>query len=199
MPISLNALTTVDAVKEYLKIDSTVTVDDLRIEGLINACSTAIENYCRRTFALTTYTDEEYDGTNSRYLTLLNYPVESVTNVNLNGQDLGPSEYTVRKRTGVLVRVAPYPNTFTGLSISRFNAMWSRGDLNVLVTYTAGLDTIPDDVELACKMYVSSIFKADIASFSTTFTDGFAFKADSMPVQVKLLLQPYVDTAGGVN
>jgi hypothetical protein len=198
MPLSANALTTLDAVKEYLKIDSTILVDDTRIEGLINACSTAIENYCRRTLHQITYTNEMYDGNNTRYLNLKNYPATAVTQVQVNGVVIDPSNY-VLKDHGVLVRIGPYPNTFTGLSMSRFNTVWNRGDYNISVSYTAGYAIIPDDIELACKMYVASIFKADIASFSTTFTDGFAFKADSMPVQVKLLLQPYVDTSGGVR
>jgi hypothetical protein len=48
MPLADNALTTLEAVKEYLKIPVGTTVDDTKLEDLINSCSTAIENYCGR-------------------------------------------------------------------------------------------------------------------------------------------------------
>jgi hypothetical protein len=201
MPVVLvdNALTDLDSVKSYLKIDPAITSDDDRLTGLINGCSTAIENYCRRTFATTTYTDEEYDGNQTQLLNLLHYPVQSVSSVSLNDVVLDPSQYKFKKRTGVLSRVGPYPNTFTGLSINRFQTVWNRGFSNILVTYTAGYDTIPDDLNLACQMYVAAVYRADIASFSTTFNDGMAFKSDAMPVQVKMMLQPYVDSSKGAN
>lgn len=191
MVLVANALTTVDTVKSYLKIDPSFTVDDSRIEMLINACSSAIENFCRRTFNTTLYTDEEYDGNNTRYINLENYPVSSISQVTVNGVVISSDQYKVKSKTGVLARVGPYPNTFTGLSMSRFNTVWNRGDANILVTYTAGYDVIPPDLEQACILYVMSFYKSDVANFSTTFTDGFAFKADAIPVQVKLMLQPY--------
>lgn len=197
--IADNVLTDLDSVKAYLKIDPSQTTNDDLLTGLINACSTAIEDYCRRAFNTTTYTDEQYDGNNTPFLNLENFPVQSVSSVSLDGVVLDPSQYRLKNKTGVLSRIGPYPNTFTGLSISRFNTLWNRGFANIEVTYTAGFDVIPAPVNLACQMFVASIFKADIASFSTTFTDGFAFKANDMPVQVKLLLQPYVDTSAGVN
>lgn len=192
MVLSANALTTLDAVKSYLKIPLDQTVDDTRIEWLINACSSAIENFCRRSFGLQTYTNEEYDGNNTRYINLLNYPVSSISQVTVNGNIITSDQYKVKSKTGVLARIGPYPNTFTGLSMSRFQTVWNRGDANILVTYIAGYDVIPADLEQACILYVMAFFKSDVANFSTTFTDGFAFKADAIPVQVKLMLQPYL-------
>jgi hypothetical protein len=197
--VNANALADLASTKAYLKIPTATTTDDDLITSLINACSTAIENYCRRTFSQITYTDEMYDGNNSRYLNLKNYPVISVSSVKVNGVLIDSSQYVCKKDSGVLARVGPYPNTFTGLSMSRFQTVWNRGDWNIAVTYSAGFTAIPDDVALALKMYVASIYKADVANFSTTFNDGFVFKADSMPVQTKLLLQPYVDTSKGVQ
>jgi hypothetical protein len=43
MALATNALTTLEAVKSYLKIDLLQTVDDARLEDLINACSGAID------------------------------------------------------------------------------------------------------------------------------------------------------------
>jgi uncharacterized phiE125 gp8 family phage protein len=190
MTLATNALTTVAAVKSYLKIADTNTVDDGRIELLINACSSAIENFCRRNFKKQTFTDEEYDGNDHRYLNLYNYPVQSVQSVTLNDELVDSIEYIVKKKTGILAR--KYNNTLSGISYNRYVPIWPKGDANILVTYTAGYDEIPADLEQACILYVMSFYKSDVANFSTTFTDGFVFRADAMPVQVKLMLQPYM-------
>lgn len=190
MTLATNALTTVAAVKSYLKIADTNIVDDARIELLINACSSTIENFCRRNFKKQTFTDEEYDGNNHRYLNLYNYPVQSVQSVTLNDELVDSIEYIVKKKTGILAR--KYNNTLSGISYNRYVPIWPKGDANILVTYTAGYDEIPADLEQACILYVMSFYKSDVANFSTTFTDGFVFRADAMPVQVKLMLQPYI-------
>jgi hypothetical protein len=190
MTLLSNALTTVDAVKEYLKIPLDNTGDDSRIEGLINACSASIENYCQRSFKKQQYVDEEYDGNNYKYINLLNYPVVSVDSVTLNDTLLTTDQYTVKKKPGILVR------KYTGIDVDYYyrwhNAFWPQGDGNILVTYTAGYDVIPADLEQSCILYVMSFYKSDLANFSTQFADGFVFKQDAIPVQVKLMLQPYV-------
>lgn len=188
MTLADNALTTIEAVKSYLKNDS--TYDDARIEMLINACSSAIENYCRRNFKVATYTDEEYDGNNNRYISLYNYPIVSVDSVSINDSVIPQEEYIVKKKIGVLAR--KYNNTVTGITYNRYVPIWVKGDCNIKVTYTAGYDVIPPDLEQACILYVMSFYKSDVANFSTTFTDGFVFKTDAIPVQVKLMLQPYM-------
>jgi uncharacterized phiE125 gp8 family phage protein len=175
MPLAPNALTSLEAVKSYLKIDASDTIDDNRLEDLINACSAAIENYCGRRFKEQTYNDEEYDGTGRKHILLQQYPVTSINSVSIDEVILDPSEYKVRKSNGMLMK----------------NHCWPAGDLNITITYTAGLSEIPADLELACRHFVMSYYKADVAAFSTTFQDGFVFRADAMPTQVKMLLQPY--------
>jgi hypothetical protein len=189
---SANALTDITAAKEYLKIGSSTTNDDNLIQGLINACSTAIENYCRRSFKTQIYS-EYYDGTGTKSINLKNYPVTAVSAVAIDGVTVANTSYICKTDQGVLVRkAAPIP----GL---RIGANWPIGDWNIKVDYTGGYATIPADVELACKMFVAAVYKADIAAFSTTFNDGFVFKSDAIPVQVKFMLQPYVDMGQGVN
>jgi uncharacterized phiE125 gp8 family phage protein len=199
MSINLNdnALTDLATTKSFLKV--TTTTDDDIISILINACSTAIENYCRRSFYQQVYTNDMYDGNGTKWLNLKNYPVQSVSQVQVNGVTIDPANYVIKNETGVLCRIGPYPNTFTGLSISRFSSLWNQGDYNIAVSYTAGFATIPDDLAHACRVYVKSIYNSDVANFSTTFSDGFVFKADAMPTQVRLMLAPYADTSGGIR
>jgi uncharacterized phiE125 gp8 family phage protein len=176
MTLASNALTTLEAVKAYLKIDASDTTDDTLLEDLINAASNAIENYCKRRFKEQIYTDEEYDGNGIKYLQLKQYPVISVDSVTVDDTVLTTDEYKVRKSNGTLIRVG---------------SVWPKGDINVLVTYTAGYSQIPYDLELACKHLVMSYFKADVASFSTTFQEGFVFRPEALPAQVKALVAPY--------
>jgi hypothetical protein len=176
MPLNLNALTTLEAVKSYLKIPSEQTVDDERLEDLINACSSVIENYCERKLKEQSYTNEEYDGAGMKYLLLQQFPVKLISSVAVEGVTLDPGEYKVKKSNGTLIKV---------------NSMWPTGDINITVTYTAGFSEIPAAIELACRHFVMSFYKADVAAFSTTFSDGFVFRADAMPAQVKMILQPY--------
>lgn len=174
MPLKTNALTSLAAAKAYLKLQ--VSVDDETIEDLINASSSAIENYCKRRFKEQTYLEEEFDGTGKSHLLLDQYPVKSIGAVTIDGNLLTPGQYKVKKRNGILLHNG---------------GIWPRGEINVTVSYTAGYTEIPSDLELACKHLVMSYFKSDIANFSTTFQDGFVFRPEALPAQVKALLAPY--------
>lgn len=177
MPLAANALTSLEAVKLYLKLN-TVQLSEEEItllEDLINACSTAIENYCGRKFKEQTF-EEEYDGTGKRHLLLNQYPVKLINSISVDDDVLDPGEYKIKKNNGVLIRN---------------NSIWPVGDINIFVSYTAGLTEIPSPLELACKYYVMSFYKADVASFSTTFQEGFVFRPEALPAQVKALVAPY--------
>jgi hypothetical protein len=177
MALAPNSLTTLEAVKAYLKIQTELTTEDTQIlEDLINASSNQIEGYCKRKFKEQTHTDEEYDGNGMKYLYLQNYPVTSITSIIEDDISLTTDEYKVKKKNGTLIKVG---------------SNWSKGDINILVTYTAGYTQIPYDLELACKHLVMSYFKSDVASFSTTFLDGFVFRPEALPAQVKALVAPY--------
>lgn len=174
MPLKSNALTTLVAAKAYLKLQ--VSVDDATIEDLINASSSAIENYCKRKFKEQAYLDDEYDGTGKDHILLDQYPVKLIESVSIDGTPLSTGQYKVKKRNGVLLNNG---------------GIWPRGEINVTVSYTAGYAEIPADLELACKHLVKSYFNSDIANFSTTFQDGFVFRPEALPAQVKVLLAPY--------
>lgn len=175
MPLADNALTTLEAVKSYLKIPLGTLVDDEKLELLINSCSTAIENYCGRKFKEQDF-EEEHDGTGKRYILLEQYPVKSIDSIKVDDEVLDPSEYKVKKTNGTLIRI---------------KNVWPIGDINITVSYRAGLADVPADLELACKHLAMSYFKADVANFSTTFTDGYVFRPEALPAQVKALIAPY--------
>lgn len=174
MPLKSNALTSLESAKAYLKLN--VDVDDSTVEDLINASSSAIENYCKRMFKEQAYLEEEYDGTGKNHILLDQYPVKSIESVSIDGNPLSLGQYKVKKRNGVLLNNG---------------GIWPRGEINITVSYTAGFPEIPADLELACKHLVKSYFSSDIANFSTTFQEGFVFRPEALPAQVKVLLAPY--------
>ncbi len=176
MPLATNALTSLSAMKSYLKIELTQTSDDSLLEDLINASSNQIEGYCKRKFKEQTYTDEEYDGNGLKYLYLQQYPVKSISSVTVDETTLSTDSYKIKKSNGNLIRV---------------KGTWPKGDINILLTYIAGYIEIPSDLELACKHLVKSYFNSDIASFSTTFQEGMVFRPEALPAQVKTLVAPY--------
>ncbi|KXG42874.1 head-tail connector protein [Tepidibacillus decaturensis] len=176
MALSANALTSVTAVKEYLKIDATDTSQDSLFEALINASSNVIENYCNRSFIESTYTDEEYDGKETSNLILKNFPVYSVTSIKIDDVLVDSTEYKVRKDSGIVVRL---------------NSVWPAGIMNIKVTYTAGYTAIPADVELACKHLVMFFYKMDVADFGRTFGEGIVLRPEAIPPQIRIILGPY--------
>lgn len=151
------ALTTVADVKESLGIASSNHSYDNLITRKINQATAAIENYCHRRFKQTAYTDELYNPTRTNQLILKQRPiVESETfsierrdtSQNLADFDTVDTQlYFVDAESGVV-----------GLNFGA-GGNWSQ----YAVTYTAGYDTIPDDLAEAC---------ATLAAFYVSNADG---------------------------
>jgi uncharacterized phiE125 gp8 family phage protein len=79
MALASWALLTLDEVKEWLEVEDYSS--DVLLERLIEATSLAVEALCGRKLASRTYTDELYCGTGTRWLTLREFPVTSVTSI----------------------------------------------------------------------------------------------------------------------
>jgi hypothetical protein len=138
------ALTTLADVKETLGIDAGVTTKDNLIKRKINQATEMIEGYCKRRFADTTYTQEEYDGTGINQLILRQYPItdtetlvlqERDTTLNLDNWTTVDSQYY-------------FADNNAGVLDTRMIVLktWNR----YRVTYSAGYTTIPADLAEAC-------------------------------------------------
>lgn len=160
-------LTTLPKVKEYLIIDPTDTSKDSVLTRLINAASAVIENYCHRKFTSAQFTETFWDGLSKVFVE--NYPITAIASITEDG-----------------TAVTGYKNRTTYIDLG----YKPTGD--VVVTYTGGYATIPDDIDQACIMTVHFFFKMDVANFGKTFAEnGMSFKPDNLPGTVKLLLNPY--------
>jgi hypothetical protein len=134
------ALVTIDQVKAYFGEESDKS--DILISGLADAATDIIENYCARTFASTVYTNEVYDGTGTRVLTLRNFPIVSVASILENSNPLSSAldavsapDVIIRPEVGQLIRPWFYWLPYFG---------WYK------ITYTAGFSAVPAGIAQAC-------------------------------------------------
>lgn len=130
-------LTTVANVKAYLGVAG--SADDALIENLIDRVTNFIQKYCNRKFTKSNY-DEYYDGSGAGYLFLPNYPIVSVSLLEIDGIIKTSTDYAIYVDAG-MIRLK--------------NGKFSEGVLNVHVLYTAGYSTIPKDLEQACTELVA--------------------------------------------
>ncbi len=138
------ALTTVADVKELLGIASSDTSKDNLIIRKINQATIMIERYTGRRFALTTYTDEEYNATGTDQLTLLQRPIVSLTSISSRDTSLNEADWD-SVDTNLY-----FSDANSGIVRLLYNTTgrWNR----YKVSYTAGYATIPADIAEACAM-----------------------------------------------
>jgi hypothetical protein len=140
------ALTNVNDVKESLGIDAGDTSKDNLIIRKINQATLYIESYCSLSrdhhFALTTYTNEEYDGTNNSTIVLRMRPVTAITSFQRRDSTLSDGSFDDVESE------LYYKDLNAGVIelVTRSNSGWNR----YRVTYTAGYATIPADLAEAC-------------------------------------------------
>lgn len=144
MALIASALTTLADVKALLGITS--ATDDTRLEMLINDISVMVARLCDRTFVRTTYTSENYTGTNRQLLILREWPLVSVSSVYVNGSLIPNTLYEVKmqdQRIGAIYKSDGWNcniNYVTGLTLDT----WAVGR-DYTVTYIAGY-YMPGDI-----------------------------------------------------
>jgi hypothetical protein len=136
------ALTTVADVKESLGISSGDTSKDNLIKRKINAATDYIEKYCQRRFALTTYTDIEYDASGTNTLVLRQRPVTEFVSLSRNNTSQNTDSWEVSDSEEYFVDLSA--------GVLELNYRASGGWDQYRVTYTAGYSTIPSDLAEAC-------------------------------------------------
>lgn len=149
------ALTTVADVKELLGITSS-TYDNLIVRK-INQATRAIEAYCGRRFALTTYTDEGYNATRTDNIILRQRPVTTVTSLELRDTGLNIDDFDTVDTEQYFI------DSNAGILNLKFGAWGSYGQYQV--TYQAGYTTIPEDLAEACASLAAYYFNTRDAAF----------------------------------
>lgn len=76
MSVSTGALTTRDRLTAFIGLTDLTAAQNTVIDLIIDGASDWVEAYCQRSFARTDFTNEMYDGNDSPYLMLRNYPID---------------------------------------------------------------------------------------------------------------------------
>lgn len=196
-PASNRKLTTAATAKLELQIAS--GGDDVYLSMLIDQASTAIENWCARSFALEAVREVIHQNAPQPSLLLSRWPVASVTALTLNGVEADPAA-TEAGEDGLLDR----------LKDNGRSGFWPAG--RIIVEYRAGYvlpgeegRTLPYDIERAAltllKTYLFSRMRDPLVRSETVedidSVSYFPGTVSSLPPQVESLLAPYRNLAVG--
>lgn len=177
------ALATLLQVKRTLRI--TNTDDDGLLTDILTGCSGVIGNYLNRNLWAQDYVAEKYNGVGSVTLMVRNWPINSITSLVIDGITIPPS--------GDGVNQSGY--YFDNNQISLIGYTFTRGNMNVRLSYNAGYTVIPDDVVKGCIDMVIYNYRwlGRVGEKSKALPQGgsVTFEVALMPDQVKANLSNY--------
>jgi hypothetical protein len=145
-------LVTLESVKTELSFTSPDAVRDAWLEQAITQISATIAGYCGRVFPAEEITDTfADDGCNYLRigsLELSRYPIITLDSATENGTAVDDSEFTADGASGFVYR------------LTDAGAIQSWGSTPLVVSYTAGYETIPADLQEIALRLVSSRYRA---------------------------------------
>lgn len=139
-------LTTLPDVKTWLGL-ANVSTDDALLTRLVSALSAAIQSRINRTIASASYT-ETRNGSGMHALALTNTPVTAVASVTVD-EVVIPAR-TTATGTGYV---------FDDHCVYLAGYCFSRGKQNVIVAYTGGYQTTPNDLAQAAIELVAFCYR----------------------------------------
>lgn len=187
-------LTTLANVKAWLSI-STVT-DDAILSRLITSISGYVTAWLNRSLLTQSYS-ESRTGTGSNTLALANYPCTAVESLVIAGQSIAASPdgmlagYVFDDRFIYLVGNAFASSTFPSSAPGKF-PKWPP--LGVKISYTAGFETTPFEIEQAVIEWLSLRYteRGRIGQQSKSLQgEVVSFFIGDMPASVKTILNNY--------
>lgn len=201
MPLDANALVTLPVAKDYLKV--TGASDDAVIEALINRASDLCESFCARPLRQKTLSNVRMMGPCRPRLPLLAVPVktDAAVTVAVDGtvQTVWRTEADGDPGGFDVLLQSFHPEGVRGPDHLYRASGWAGSaaqPYNVLLTYTGGFATVPDDVQQACLYVVQKFFRdqqkqlADVVSV-TTAAGGVSLLDTALPRVVEVVLKPY--------
>lgn len=198
MALSDQALTSVQALKDYLKLTS--DENDALLECLIEAVSAHFAAHTGRHLTARVYSPEPaspdfdpdnavLDGSGYPELLLPQYPVQALASLSLEGVALQPAQapgqpgWVLDRSAGVL---------------SLVSAVFTRGRQNVAVSYRAVFDKIPAELAQACLEQAAMRFQESGAGqgrlgvSARNLADGsVSYQGQAMLPQVTAVLDRY--------
>jgi len=147
------ALVTLTQAKNWLQI--TATSENTIIARIINRCSQYAARYCGRNLISQDYT-EYYDGNGTPTLIVRNYPIVSVTSVNIDSTRSWSSSSLVDLSSNALI-----DKTAGIVRLWNSGGYFYKGKANVRIIYNAGYATgsVPHDLQDAVLYMVMESYK----------------------------------------
>lgn len=179
-----NALTTVAAVKDHLGIPAGDQAQDGRLERFINTASDRISNYCERQLVAGDTVDILHGGMTNMVM-LQEWPINSISEVAIDSEGVfGPD---------TVIQPENYRMVDEGTLL--YNTIFPYGYGNVRVTYNAGYQTIPSDLEMAAILLVEWLHRfrsnQNIGRSALSKGDESVTILQDIPPIIRSLLDPY--------
>lgn len=148
MPITVPDLVHLSIVEKYLNVDDNDEIINILnagvtafIEGQVNS-DVSSGGYCNRKFLAADYAAAIYTGNNRKNLLLRQYPINSISEIILDGTTLFPSGASALEDLGFYI-----DNDIEGNLIYYFH--WNTWfPNNISITYNAGFASIPNDIKM---------------------------------------------------
>lgn len=174
-------LASVAALESYLNLPAG-NADEAQLTRILGEVSTFIEGKVARSFAAADY-DESYDGNGSHYMAVRQGPILSITSLMIDGLSITPAS-----RTAVGYAFKDAAVLLTG------GLKFGRGVMNVEISYRAGYETIPGDVELAAIEGAALVYKRrghlDVSSQALAGSTT-SYLIEAMPEVVAAVINTY--------
>ncbi|MFH1035260.1 MAG: head-tail connector protein [Pseudomonadota bacterium] len=198
MALSREALTSVQAVKDYLRLSS--GENDALLATLIEAVSAHFAAYTGRNLTARDYSPDPgsadfdpdnaiLDGSGYPEQLLPQYPVQNLASLSLDGVALPPAQapgqagWVLDRSAGVL---------------SLLGGVFTRGRHNLAVTFRAGFESPPADLAQACLEQAATRFQESGAAqgrlgvSARTLADGsVSYQGQALLPQVTAVLDRY--------
>ena len=188
MLLNLNALTTVEQVREFLNLNTDTGPSNDQLVLLINQSSDAIEKALGYSLRLEERT-EYYEGTDIESLFLKHRPVQDIQELLVADQDYLPLLITGELRINdvksglVFVKGNTWYGSYSHRGLTPVRSNHWRG-YPIKITYTAGYvlpnednppnypRTLPYDLERACLLMISEAYNTDASVGLSKFSIG---------------------------
>jgi gp6-like head-tail connector protein len=171
MTLAANALVTLEEAKAWL--DITGATEDSRLETEINRASEAIEGYCGRPLKAKDYTSIRLPVVESEKLYLKATPIDvsKTITVTLDGAsqtiwksetDGDPANFDVIVGSDDPVSTVGRKNHLwrsAGWSPGYCSGWWGGHPYRIVLTYTGGLNPVPEDLKGACLYIVQKLWR----------------------------------------
>jgi hypothetical protein len=140
-------LTTLDSVRSYMRL----VASDTRLDDAIETGIVLVEDELKYLFGGRIIQADDYvldiDGTGTDELKLLHYPINSVTSIRVDGDQVFDGRTVVDSGVYAIDKAA-------GIIKHKYGR-WPEGTGNIRVTYNGGFPVVPADIERLCNVLIA--------------------------------------------